>query len=272
MKFTLILCLAFLAQAQNPQLSLGRVAGKAGETIRLPLSISGISDKGITGIQWVLVYDSKAVSVNQTAGLVATSSGKAFLCNSAEGHLKMTKCLLLGNDNVLSDGVLTNLDITLLSGFTGTTGVEAIGAIGTNTDADTLFIESAIGVVSDGKTQSPQAKRVRVSAGVASSGHEIRCGKVITALRAVGDKLQCVCNIPKEEKGAWYQPFTSREDLVKAIPRTVFVEAGMSSFHFEVTLIADPQIKKESILLVGAGKKDGKTHFGVINLLPKGDK
>lgn len=271
-KVFLIFCLGLLAQAQTPQLSLDRVVGKAGQTVRLPLSISGISGKGITGIQWVLVYDSRVISVNQTTGEVATTSGKAFLCNTVEGHLTMTKCLLLGNDNVLSDGVLTNLDITLLSRFSGTTGVEAIGAVGTDPDADTFFIESASGVVSDGKTQSPQAKRVRVSAGVASSGHEIRCGKVITTLRAVGDKLECISNIPTEEKGSWYRTFTSREDLVKATPEAVFVDSGESAFKFEVTLIANPQITKESILLVGAGKDGSKTTFGVINLMPKGAK
>ena len=140
----LTLLSAMAASAQSDSLSLSQSAGSPG-SITLNLSLKTGSGQQPAGVQWTLSYSSADFTgIQVIAGPSATAAAKTVTC---AGTSAAYKCLVAGdNDNVIPDGVLAIVSLTVSPGTPDTSSfVQLENAMGAS-PAGTLIPISAVGI------------------------------------------------------------------------------------------------------------------------------
>jgi len=104
---------------QTDSLVLSSGTTTANGTISLNLTLTSPAGNEPAAAQWTLTFPaSNVVSISATAGTSATNAGKTLYCSSGSGTYS---CLASGmNANIISNGTLAVVNVTIASGVTST--------------------------------------------------------------------------------------------------------------------------------------------------------
>ena len=111
------LCAFSFAAAGQTSLVLSSGSATPGGTASLPLSLANSGGTQPAGLQWTLNYPSSSISgITVTAGPASTTAAKTIYCAGSGGTYT---CLAAGlNSNVIGDGVVANVQLTLTTSAT----------------------------------------------------------------------------------------------------------------------------------------------------------
>ena len=99
-------------------ITIGDAEGKAGETIKMPVTIKGVTEKGVYGYNFVFKYDkNKFENVSIEAGENAVNPNATFYAgvNSEKGYISATylDSAADGSESIYSDGVICYITMTI---------------------------------------------------------------------------------------------------------------------------------------------------------------
>ena len=136
---SLFLLFTFVSRAE-PSLALSPASGSPGETVSIPLSLENSAGSQLGGLMWTLNYPTSSVlAINATAGSALTGASKSLTCTAGSGSFS---CVATGvNQNILTDGVIADVQLSLAAGATSGTLAFSLAA-GSSVDG------SAVGVTS----------------------------------------------------------------------------------------------------------------------------
>ena len=139
--FILCLVLPCLASAQlSLALSSGRAS--AGGAVTLDVTLDASSSVGPAGLQWTLNVPPQIVSTSAVIGPAAAAAGKSLTCSQSA-------CLIGGiNQNVISNGVIASMTLTLAAWAADNLAVQLSGAVAATLDGRGVPIATTDGVVS----------------------------------------------------------------------------------------------------------------------------
>src|ERR1019366_4030263 len=139
----LLLPLNNLLQAQT-SLALSSATVPPGGTTALTLSLSSPPSSPLAAVQWTFAYPAASVgSLTVSAGPELSSAGKTLSCT---GGVNSSTCVAWGmNSNIISDGVIATLSVTL-SGSRGVP-VTISNSLGASLTGDAIAITGAGGTV-----------------------------------------------------------------------------------------------------------------------------
>ncbi len=118
-----------LGQTDSLVLSSGTTA--ANGTVSLNLTLTSPAGNEPAALQWTLTYpSSNVVSISAVAGSAATNAGKTLTCSSGSGTYS---CVASGmNANIISNGTVAVVNLTIASGVSSTTlGISGMAASAT---------------------------------------------------------------------------------------------------------------------------------------------
>ena len=120
----------------------------------LNLSLTATSGNSPAGLQWSLTYPSSAVTgITVSAGAAATAAVKLVYCTNSAGS---DLCLLTGiNENIISNGVVAVVIVTLSPSASGTVSIGVTGALATSATGLGITTGSTGGSVTVTTTQQP---------------------------------------------------------------------------------------------------------------------
>lgn len=240
-------CVLFCSICSNAQtLTIGAVSGLPGTIVRVPMTLSGVVTP-LAGLQWTIKY-AKTISIVQSAGPVAVAANKQLNCLLTVTTINQDKCMLNGiNTNVINNGIVAYLDVSLPAGFSGTAGIAISGTLGASSTPVTAIPVSGV------------SGKVYKASTITSYGLASTNGKMLKAnAKSSDDSISCwwkdegaVCkiNVQSDIGGIWLIPFSSRDDLFEqSIPVLVH---GSSEVLFK--LIENKPIAEQIVLGVTFG-------------------
>ncbi len=153
--------LSLLAYGQK--ITVGKTTALPGSTVRIPITLD-IAGKSIAGLQWTLNYNSLSASV--ILGPVATGAGKSLSCVlSGTAYNSTQQCLISGqNKNVLANGIIAYLDVTVPAKFSYTQGIYIYCVFATSPDAHSVYTYGVSGSIAKGTPTAPPNHRSSVPA------------------------------------------------------------------------------------------------------------
>ncbi|MBV9264996.1 MAG: hypothetical protein JO061_02390 [Acidobacteriaceae bacterium] len=141
-------CFCSLACAQDV-LTLSSGTSTPGGTIQLPLTYSsGASATNPAALQWTLAYPTADVtSISVSPGPAALAANKSIVCNQEPTGYT---CIAAGivNDNLIGNGVLALVQITLASTVAGSVSVPLSNVLAADANGASLAITAAAGTIS----------------------------------------------------------------------------------------------------------------------------
>ena len=111
------------------KLVIGNVNGSTGSKVKVPVTIEGISDNGISTADFAIVYDAtKLEYIGAEAGSIITNPGTNFAINKEEDGLLKVLFLdyTMEKEYIKEDGVFMNLEF-MVKATSGTTTVAKTG-------------------------------------------------------------------------------------------------------------------------------------------------
>ncbi len=109
-RISLFLLLVIAASANAATVSLGNLAGNAGQsvTVSIPLQNQGAQ---LAGVQFDLIFDKTAMTITAVAGDAANAAQKFISTSSQPGGIRI---IVAGfNQNLIADGNVANLTIAI---------------------------------------------------------------------------------------------------------------------------------------------------------------
>jgi hypothetical protein len=200
-------------------LSLSSTTGAQGQTATL--NVTSTSAAPTVAIQWTLITPPDIVSVKVVAGPSANAAGKMLSCNGK-------KCLVSGmNKNVIPDGVLAIIQLSVSSSATGTSQIQFSDVMGSSPSGSELIGSSSGGMVTISTPSAPVPPPPQPA-----SLSAFTCADYV--LRD-GDSTVCTLSFtgPASSNG---QALVNAQESLSA-PSTIPVRAGASSVQFTVTAI-----------------------------------
>jgi hypothetical protein len=145
---TILFLLAFVSSSYaQVALSLSSANVSQGQTATL--NLTSASGGTASGIQWSLSTTSDIVSIQVAAGPAATAAGKSVSCNGK-------KCLVSGmNMNVIPDGILATVNVSISPAGTGTEQVQFSGVVGSSPSGAELTGSGSAGVLTIATPSTP---------------------------------------------------------------------------------------------------------------------
>ncbi len=217
--FLMFLALSVTLSAY-PTLTIGSIAGTG--TITTPLTASGFTVMP-AGLQWTVTFTASQLAkksiliggvntqvpdITVTAGPAATVVGKDISCAPLTASSTSMVCLLTGvNQNVMSNGVVANISVTLAAGI-NQTYLGLSNTLGASIDANAITLSGTGGTVygnamscdanGDGKVDILDVQlAMRMALGLQACTIKIynnQCN-VITYQRIVNASLGDACNV-----------------------------------------------------------------------------
>jgi len=140
--------IVFIAGAYGQTASLILSAGQAlpSATAVLNLSLTSLPGSEPTAIYWKLTYNPGLVSaISATAGPTAVAASKAIACAAGSGTYS---CLITGiNSNVIQNGTVANINVTLSSTATGSITIGVANTSGASLTGNAVGITGIAGTV-----------------------------------------------------------------------------------------------------------------------------
>jgi uncharacterized protein (TIGR03437 family) len=215
----LLFAILVTAQASYGQMdSLVLSSGTAGAngSISLNLTITSPAGDEPTAVQWTFTFPpSDLVSISASAGQAATNAGKTLSCASNSGTYT---CLASGlNANIISNGTLAVVSVTLASGVTSTSiGVSnALGALASGTG---LAVAATSGIVT-GASPATVLTSVACSPTSLNTSGTATCTVTLSGAAAAGGTAVAI----------------SSNDVLLAVPASVTVPAAATRASFTAT-------------------------------------
>jgi len=142
-----VVLLAFALAAPAAELSVGSAALSADKPAALHVTLAS-GGAALTGIQFELEYDAKAVEVTVEAGQAATDAGKT-LQSSPIGAGKRRVIIVGFNQNGIADGVVATIQVSLKDKATpgGDRAVRILAPVGTNRQGQSVPVTGRDGGV-----------------------------------------------------------------------------------------------------------------------------
>ncbi len=134
------------AFGQSDSLVLASGSTTSGGTVSLNLSLTSPAGHEPAGIQWTLGYSSSdIVSISGAAGPAATAAGKSVMCSGSPGSYI---CLLTGiNQNVVSNGVVAVITVTLSPTVTASTSISLVNTLGASQLGSPVSMTATAGTI-----------------------------------------------------------------------------------------------------------------------------
>ena len=201
------------AFCQSDSLSLSSGGATPGGTVSLNLSLSSSSGSQPAAIQWTFVYStSDIVAISASAGAAATAAGKSLSCAGSPGSYV---CLLTGlNGNVIQNGVVAVLSVTLSAASSGTT-ISVSNPLGASASA------GAIQTTATGGT-------VTITTGAPLSPTSLSCNPSTVASGAF---TSCTVSLNQSAPSGATVSLSDNNTLL-TVPASVTVSVGASSATF----------------------------------------
>src|SRR5579871_2623585 len=120
-----------ISSGQTDSLALSSGTTAANGTVSLNLTLTSPVGNEPAALQWTLTYpSSNVVSISAVAGSAATNAGKTLTCSSGSGTYS---CIASGmNANIISNGTVAVVNLTIASGVSSTTlGISGMAASAT---------------------------------------------------------------------------------------------------------------------------------------------
>ena len=210
---------AAAAFCQSESLDLSGGVTIPGGTVSLNLSLATLSGNGPAGLEWAFTYPSSdIVAISASAGAAATAASKSLSCAGNPGSGSYI-CFLTGllpsglNTNIIPNGVVAVLTVTLSAGTSGTT-------IGVSNALGSSAAGSAIQVTATGGTIVPPPAAASLS-----------CNP--TSLVSLGVST-CTIQLSRDVLNTRSVQLTVNSSLL-TIPLLVSVPTGASSAIFLAT-------------------------------------
>src|SRR5580692_12027023 len=135
-------------------LALSSGSTTPGGTVTLSLALSSTSGIQPAGIQWTFAYPPSAVvAISASAGTAATIAGKSLSCAGTAGSYM---CFLTGltstdlNANVIQNGQIAVLTVTMSATATGTTAISVNNALSTSVSGSAIQTNTSAGTINVG--------------------------------------------------------------------------------------------------------------------------
>ena len=201
---------------QSDSLSLSSGTATPGGAASLNLSLSSPSGSEPAAIEWTFAYStSDIVAISASAGAAATAAGKSISC---AGSPASYMCLLTGlNGNVVQNGVVAVLTVTLSAASSGTT-ISVANPLGASASASAIQTTATGGTITITGVPSTLTS-LSCNPGTVASGASTSCNV------SLNHAASSATTVALSDNNA---PLT--------IPASVTVSAGASSATFVATV------------------------------------
>jgi hypothetical protein len=186
MGLCIALCLCALQHPAASAATLALQSGSAtpGESVSLPLQLTGATGNGVSSVEFSIDYaTARFSSVSASRGAAASNAGKSITCRSSGGLLH---CLIYGlNTTALADGTVAVIAATPITA--GTTAPLTLTALAASSAGSVinLAVQSG-GVTTPPAAKTPTSLTILSSANPATAGQTITFGAAISPVTASG--------------------------------------------------------------------------------------
>src|SRR5579872_4225846 len=148
-----LLVTAHTSYGQTDSLVLASGTAAANGTVSLNLTLTSPPGSEPAAIQWTLTFPpANVASISAVAGTSPTNAGKTISCNPGTGAYT---CLISGmNANIISNGVVAVVNVTMAAGVTSTT-IGLSNTLGASVSGSSTTISATGGVVTGGAPATP---------------------------------------------------------------------------------------------------------------------
>jgi hypothetical protein len=101
-------------KVQNIIVKVGSVQGKAGQTVKVPISFTGVPEIGLNNCEFRVSFDSTKLKVNSVVAGSIIKNSSDFDVNSANGFIKILfNDETQGKNQITEDGIFADLNFTI---------------------------------------------------------------------------------------------------------------------------------------------------------------
>jgi uncharacterized protein (TIGR03437 family) len=134
---------------QSDSLALSSGSATQGGSVSLNFSLTSPAGSEPAALQWTFTYSSSDIAtISASAGPASSAAGKSIICSASPGSYT---CLLSGiNTNVISNGVVAIVNVTLSPSMTSSTTISVANPIAASPTGSDIPITGAGGVITVG--------------------------------------------------------------------------------------------------------------------------
>ena len=227
------------AFGQSASLALTSATTTSGGNASLNLSLTAPAGGGPAAIQWAFTYAASDIAaISATAGTAATAAGKSISCSRSAGSYL---CLVSGvNSNVISNGVVATVSVTLSATVTTSTSISVTNTIGASPAGAVISLTASGGTITVGSAPPLDV-----------SGLTCNPASVITPGTST-------CTVTLTRHVVSKTGVSLRDDQTSlTMPPVVVVSAGSSSANFTVN--ASPVSAAQNVVLTATVSGNSKT-------------
>ena len=202
--------------AQTDTLSLSSATVNAGGSTTLNLSLSSPLGNEPSAVQWTLTYSTSSIaSLSVSTGNAAIAASKTITCLSGTGT---STCIISGlNNNIIQNGILATIRVTLSPIAVGTIPINLTGPVAASVNAAALAATATGG---------------NVSVGGAVSISSVNCSPLSLAS---GASSVCTVTLNQSAPAGGIVVAVSSNNTSLVVPATVSVSSGSTSGTFTAT-------------------------------------